>query len=101
MLEGMKYVKTIIYKERTRAIKNNNYLKLVSDKAIPYTDEVKCHFIRLTGYTKINSGRTSEKELSLEEKIARLEGKNQLQRGECIILKAYTFRGRKKGARQI
>lgn len=36
---------------------------------------------------KTNSGRSSEKELSLEEKIARLEAKNQLLRAENDLLK--------------
>lgn len=36
---------------------------------------------------KTNSGRPSEKELSLEEKITRLEAKNQLLRAENELLK--------------
>ena len=36
---------------------------------------------------KINSGRPTEKELSLEEKIVRLEVKNQLLRAENELLK--------------
>jgi transposase len=36
---------------------------------------------------KMNSGRPSERELTLEEKIARLEAKNQLLRAENELLK--------------
>lgn len=36
---------------------------------------------------KINSGRSSDRELTLEEKIARLEAKNQLLRAENDLLK--------------
>lgn len=36
---------------------------------------------------KTNSGRPSERELTLEEKIARLEAKNQLLRAENELLK--------------
>lgn len=36
---------------------------------------------------KMNSGRPSERELTLEEKIARLETKNQLLRAENELLK--------------
>lgn len=36
---------------------------------------------------KTNSGRSSERELTLEEKIARLEAKNQLLRAENELLK--------------
>lgn len=36
---------------------------------------------------KINSGRPSERELTLEEKIARLEAKNQLLQAENELLK--------------
>ena len=36
---------------------------------------------------KINSGRSSERELTLEEKIARLEAKNRLLEAENELLK--------------
>lgn len=40
---------------------------------------------------KMNSGRPSERKLTLEEKIARLEAKNQLLRAENELLKKLDF----------
>lgn len=63
--------------------------------------------VGLTDTRNSNSVRPSEKELSLEEKYKRLQAQNQLLKEENeekiknIILEAYQFKNRKKGARQI
>ena len=124
--------KRLFTKKEQKLLKENHYVKSVSDKAITYTDEFKRHFIaenengklprnifeavglsadligmeriktagkrwraayRKTGVEglqdtrKTNSGRPSERALTLEEKIARLEAKNRLLEAENELLK--------------
>ena len=124
--------KRLLTKKEQALLKDNPYVKSVSEKAITYTDEFKRYFITenengklpreifeeaglsvdligmeriktaakrwrvayrnagvegLQDTRKTNSGRPSERELTLEEKIARLEAKNQLLRAENELLK--------------
>jgi len=124
--------KRVLTQKEQALLKENPYVKSVSEKAITYTDEFKRHFIAenengklpreifeeaglsadligtgrintaakrwraayrkigvegLQDTRKTNSGRPSERELSLEEQIARLEAKNQLLRAENELLK--------------
>ena len=124
--------KRLLTKKEQALLKENRYVKSVSDKAITYTDEFKRHFIAenengklprdifeeaglsadligmdriktaakrwraayrksgvegLQDTRKTNSGRPSECELTLEEKIARLEAKNCLLEAENELLK--------------
>ncbi len=124
--------KLLFTKKEQDQLKRNSNVKAVSEKAITYSDEFKCHFIAenekgkfpreifeaagldvgLIGKERVkassrrwraaydkygvkglqdtrkgNSGRPLERELTLEEKIARLEAKNQLLRAENELLK--------------
>ncbi len=124
--------KRLLTKKEQALLKENHYVKSVSDKTITYTDEFKRHFISenengklpreifeeaglsedligidriktagkrwraayrksgvegLQDTRKTNSGRSFGRELTLEEKIARLEAKNQLLRAENELLK--------------
>lgn len=124
--------KRLLTKKEQELLKRNPNVIAVSEKAITYTDEFKCHFIAqneqgklprdifeaagldveciglervrssgkrwrasyrgaglegLQDTRKTNSGRPSERELTLEQKIERLEAKNQLLRAENELLK--------------
>ena len=124
--------KNYLTPSQQKEIKKNPYVKVVSDKAITYTDEFKRLFIteneagklpreifeeagfniEMMGMTRVNraadrwkraykkqgitgledsrkysSGRPLERELSLEEKYARLEAKTRLLEAENELLK--------------
>ena len=124
--------KNYLTPSQQKEIKKNPYVKVVSDKAITYTDEFKRLFIteneagklpreifeeagfniEMLGMTRVNraadrwkraykkqgitgledsrkysSGRPLERELSLEEKYARLEAKTRLLEAENELLK--------------
>ncbi|MFE3574425.1 IS3 family transposase [Lysinibacillus sp. NPDC059133] len=105
--------KRLFTKKEQEQLNCNPNVQAISDKAITYTEEFKAGLdveliglkrissagkrwraaYRTTGVAglqdtrKTNSGRPIERELSLEEKIARLEAKNRLLQAENELLK--------------
>ena len=82
-------------------LSKNKYVKKVSEKGITYTDEFKRLFIaenekgkfrrngveQLQDTRKFNTGRPTEKDLSLEEKYEKLQAKLKLLQAENELLK--------------
>jgi len=134
--DRIEMTKRLLTQKEQELLRENPYVKAVSDKAITYTDEFKRHFIAenekgkfpreifeeaglrvdligidrirtagkrwraaylkagvgdLQDARKVNSGRPSNRELTLEEKIKRLEAKNRLLEAENELLKKIDF----------
>lgn len=87
--------KKIFTDKEIEILSKNKYVKAVSIKEITYSDEFKRIFIAenkngicgLQDTRKGNSGRPSEKNLSIDEKYDRLKAQNNLLKAENELLK--------------